>query len=210
MGSRELRNSRTYAEWCRPFGFEHEIIVGLDAPLSHTKVFLFDRSGSRDFNERDRALLDLLRPHFANLYRAAHTRRRLRAALALLESMEAAMVLVERGDRIAFASPAAHDLLARYFGSGTRLPEQVVAWLRQDQSVHGESLAVERNGRSLLIHRTKDALREASSAWRQASAHRRRTWERAKERASGSRVQGIRATRKAAATITRSASSRPS
>jgi DNA-binding CsgD family transcriptional regulator len=158
MGSRELRNSRTYAEWCRPFGFEHEIIVGLDAPLSHTKVFLFDRSGSRDFNERDRALLDLLRPHFANLYRAAHTRRRLRAALALLETMEAAVVLVERGDRIAFASPAAHDLLARYFGSGTRLPEQVVAWLRQDQSVHGGSLPVERNGRSLLIHRTKDAL----------------------------------------------------
>jgi hypothetical protein len=33
------------------------------------------------------------------------------------------------------------------------------------------------------------SLREASSAWRQARAHRRRTWERAKERASGSRVQ---------------------
>jgi DNA-binding NarL/FixJ family response regulator len=72
--------------------------------------------------------------------------------------MEAAVVLVERGDRIAFASPAARNLLARYFGSGTRLPEQVVAWLRQDRSVHGRPLPVERNGRLLLIHRTKDGL----------------------------------------------------
>lgn len=121
-------------------------------------MFLFDRAGGRDFTERDRALLDLLRPHFANLYRAAHTRRRLRAALALLESVEAAVVLVERGNRIAFASPAARELLARYFGSETRLPEQVVAWLRQDRSVHGGPLPVERNGRSLLVHRTKDGL----------------------------------------------------
>jgi DNA-binding NarL/FixJ family response regulator len=158
MSSRELRNSRIYTEWCRPCEFEHEIIVGLDAPLSHTKVFLFDRSGGRDFTERDRALLDLLRPHLANLHHGAQTRRRLRAALAFLESMEAAVVLVERGDRIAFASPAARDLLARYFGSETRLPEQVSAWLRQDRSVHGAPLPVERNGRSLLIHRTNDGL----------------------------------------------------
>jgi hypothetical protein len=47
------------------------------------------------------------------------------------------------------------------------------------------------------------SLREASSAWRQARAHRRRTWERAKERASGSRVQPTRATANAAVTITR-------
>lgn len=118
MSRRELWDSRIYAEWCRPLGFEHEILVGLDAPLSHTKVFLFDRSGGRDFTERDRVLLDLLRPHLANLYRAARARRRLRTALALLEHMEAAVVLVERGNRIAFASPAARDLLRGIWGPG--------------------------------------------------------------------------------------------
>jgi DNA-binding CsgD family transcriptional regulator len=158
MSSRELRHSRIYAEWFRPFGFQHMITVGLDAPLSHTKVFLFHRSGGRDFTERDRVLLDLLRPHLANLYHAAQTRRGLRTALALLDSMEAAVVLVERGSRIGFASPAARNLLTRYFGSGTRLPEQVVAWLRQDRSVPGGPLTVERNGRLLRVHRRNDGL----------------------------------------------------
>jgi DNA-binding CsgD family transcriptional regulator len=158
MSRRELWDSRIYAEFLRPLGIEHGILVGLDAPLSHTKVFLFDRSGGRDFTERDRVLLDLLRPHLANLYHAAQTRRRLRTALALLEHMEAPVVLVERGNRIAFASPAARDLLTRYWGTETRLPEQVVAWLQQDRSVPGGPLPVERNGRLLLVHRTKDGL----------------------------------------------------
>ena len=53
------------------------------------------------------------------------------------------------------------------------------------------------------------SLRVASSAWRQASAHRRRRWERNRAWASGSRVQVTIATTKAAATISRSAPSRP-
>jgi hypothetical protein len=54
------------------------------------------------------------------------------------------------------------------------------------------------------------SLRVASSAWRQASAHRRRRWDRNRACARGSRVQVIMATSKAAATISRSAPSRPS
>ena len=50
----------------------------------------------------------------------------------------------------------------------------------------------------------------ASSAWRQASAHRRRRWDRNRAWASGSRVQVTMATTRAAATISRSGPSRPS
>ena len=50
----------------------------------------------------------------------------------------------------------------------------------------------------------------ASSAWRQASAHRRRRCDRNRAWASGSRVQVTIATTIAAATISRSAPSRPS
>jgi hypothetical protein len=52
-------------------------------------------------------------------------------------------------------------------------------------------------------------IRVASSAWRQANAHRRR-WERNRAWASGSRVQVTIATTRAAATINRSAPARPS
>ena len=59
--------------------------VGLDAPLSHTKVFIFTRAGGRDYTERDRKILDLLRPHLARIYETAKIRRAAREALALLE-----------------------------------------------------------------------------------------------------------------------------
>ena len=53
VGRRRLRSSRIYAEWFRPHGVESLITVGLDGPLSHTKVFLLARSGDRDFDAEE-------------------------------------------------------------------------------------------------------------------------------------------------------------
>ena len=50
---RRFRAGRIYAEWFRPLGVENLITVGLDAPLSHTRVFLLARSGGRDFDASD-------------------------------------------------------------------------------------------------------------------------------------------------------------
>jgi hypothetical protein len=71
----ELRRTEIYCDWLRPLGTEYEMTVGLDAPLRHTKVFLFNRADGRDFTERDRAVLDFLRPQLANRYGAAQARR---------------------------------------------------------------------------------------------------------------------------------------
>jgi DNA-binding CsgD family transcriptional regulator len=127
----QLHASRIYADWFQPLGVEYLMTVGLDAPLSHTKVFLFDRMGGRDFTERDRLVLNLLRPHLARRYDESRARRRARDALGLLEREEVAVVLLEHRDRIAFASDHGHELLARYFGdNGVRLPDVIRAWLR--------------------------------------------------------------------------------
>ena len=72
---RRFRAGRIYAEWFRPLGVESLITVGLDAPLSHTKVFLLARSAGRDFDASDCLVLDVLRPYFAMRYEAARTRR---------------------------------------------------------------------------------------------------------------------------------------
>jgi len=72
---RPFRAGRIYAEWFRPLGVQSLITVGLDAPLSHTKVFLLARSGDRDFDVSDCLLLDVLRPYFAMRYEAARSRR---------------------------------------------------------------------------------------------------------------------------------------
>lgn len=131
MSRKELHASRIYADWFRPCGTEYLMTVGLDSPLSHTKVFLFDRTGGRDFTERDRAVLDLLRPHLARRYVQSQAQRHAREALALLERGEVAVVLLKPPDRIAFATEHGHELLTRYFGAnGTGLPDVIRAWLR--------------------------------------------------------------------------------
>ncbi len=117
----ELRRREIYWEYLRPYGVEYQMSVGLDAPLSHTKVFLFTRAGGRDYTERDRKVLDLLRPHLARIYETAHVRRAAREALALLDRTDAPIVVLERADQVAYASPEAQRLLATYFrASGGR------------------------------------------------------------------------------------------
>jgi DNA-binding CsgD family transcriptional regulator len=74
-----------YADFFRPLRIEYQLTVGLDAPLTHTKVFLFNRPKGRDFSDRDRAVMDVLRPHLARIYTAAEERRRLREALAAVQ-----------------------------------------------------------------------------------------------------------------------------
>ena len=68
FGSRaEVRRSRYYNLWMRPYGIAHTLEVELEAPAGRTRTFHFDRHGGRDFTERDRAVLDLLQPHLSRL-----------------------------------------------------------------------------------------------------------------------------------------------
>jgi DNA-binding CsgD family transcriptional regulator len=72
FGSRsEVRRSRYYNLWMRPFGIAHTLEVELEAPPGHTRTFHFDRHGGRDFTERDRAVLDLLQPYLSRLAKPA-------------------------------------------------------------------------------------------------------------------------------------------
>jgi DNA-binding CsgD family transcriptional regulator len=75
---RELHRSELYAEWFRPVGVEYELELAFPSPLWHTRTFIFDRRGrsSRDFDERDRLVLDLLKPHLIRRWEQAEERRR--------------------------------------------------------------------------------------------------------------------------------------
>src|SRR5918993_11171 len=67
VSKRELRRREIYAELFKATGTEYQLVVGLDAPFWHTKVFTFNRGGGRDFGERERDVLDVLRPSLAQL-----------------------------------------------------------------------------------------------------------------------------------------------
>ena len=157
---RELRQREIYWEYFHPWGVEYQISVGLDAPLSHTKVFILDRMGGRDFTERDRAVLDFLRPHLASLYAAAQARRRARDAFALLERTDSALVVLDRAGKIEYATPEAQRLMRAYFRElSGGLPEELAAWLvEQRRSARREPLKVSGGDVSLLVHLVDDSL----------------------------------------------------
>ena len=156
VGRRELRASRLYNDWFRPQGIEHELSVGLDAPLWHTKVFLFTRSDGRDFAERDRLVLDAVRPHLAGRYERWQTRRRLADVLRLAEVGDGAVVLLDGPGHAAHATDPARALLERYFGSADgALPAAISTWLRASPD---EPLEVEASEGTLVVRAAGTAL----------------------------------------------------
>lgn len=170
LSLRQLRRTRIYALWFRPANIEREISVPIPSPPWHTKTFILDRYvGSRDFSERDRTVLDLLRPHFARLWHAAETRRRLRAALdgldAASEHETRGVIVLTSDSRIAFASPPARRLLRDYVGEGHghELPARLADWLVSGTPVLAIStgdcrVTVRRSGDSLVLEETRGLL----------------------------------------------------
>jgi DNA-binding CsgD family transcriptional regulator len=169
LSRKQLRRSRIYAVWFRPLGIEHELDVAIASPPWHTKTFLFNRFRGRDFTERDRLVLDLLQPHFGRLWRAAQTRRRLRAAITGLERASKqdarGVVLLASDGRIEFASPPARRLILEYFGASpeAELPAALSHWLESGSPTLACRLAdcrltIERSGDALLLEETRDEL----------------------------------------------------
>lgn len=89
-----FRNSAFYWAVMRPLDREHELKVWLPAPRGHARYFELVRPAGRDFDERDRSFLALLRPHLARL--RARWERRLRLP-SLTERELDVLTLVAQG-----------------------------------------------------------------------------------------------------------------
>jgi DNA-binding CsgD family transcriptional regulator len=110
---RALHRLEIYAELFRPLGVEYQINVGISSPLTHTKVFVFHNDSSPgDFGERERTILNMLRPLLTLRYRQVEARTRADAAVAALETTDEALVLLNDVGGAEFATPRALRLLA--------------------------------------------------------------------------------------------------
>jgi DNA-binding CsgD family transcriptional regulator len=107
--------------------------VWLAPSLVHKISVVFGSLG-RDFSERDRLVVNTLRPHLIALYRHAGVRRLLAAALAGLEHGSdhggQGVLLRTQVNTLEFVSAQARALLTAYFGaSGARLPPELETWI---------------------------------------------------------------------------------
>ena len=166
LPQRALQRTRYHGLLLAPLGITDSLAVAIPSPASHSKHFRLDRHGGR-FSHRDRMLLDHLQPHLGRLWRAAQTRRKLRAAISGLEwasEQDARGVLLLAADgSIEFASPPAHRLMRKYFGAPhkTELPVALTEWLGSDTptfrlQLDDRCITVSRSGDALLLEEAHD------------------------------------------------------
>jgi DNA-binding CsgD family transcriptional regulator len=140
------------------------IILPAPAPL----VFgiAVNRSG-KDFSERDRLLLNLLRPHLVQAYQNAESVTELRRDSALLrqalEESDLGVISLTNKGRVQFCTEQAQRWLSEYFEPSRwldRLPESLQRWVEHQQSLLSkhddvppprQPLILERSGKRLMV-----------------------------------------------------------
>jgi len=124
-----------YQEFFRPAGIEHQMSIALPSNGARLVRITLNRARG-DFSERDRLVLNLVRPHVAAAQAHAEALDRLAAARANGERTADVLgvgVLTVCAGRIAHANARARAQLATYFGpaAGRRadLPAPLADWL---------------------------------------------------------------------------------
>jgi DNA-binding CsgD family transcriptional regulator len=131
--------SAIYTEFYAKVGIAFQMSITLPAALPRIVGLAMNRERAQpDFDERDRTLLNLLRPHLAQGYEHVRTRDRLaRHADALIA------LAGERGEHVialestpAEVTPGAFTVVDRYFGRGGahRLPRELEDWLGEQRA----------------------------------------------------------------------------
>lgn len=127
---REFMRTSTYAEVYRPINAFDQLGFALPSSVDVMIGIGINRDRT-PFTERDRTVLDLLRPHITEAYHAARVGSTMQTAL---DAADRAIVALDADGRPRFATERARDLLQAYFPrptGGDALPDTLTDWLRQ-------------------------------------------------------------------------------
>ncbi len=145
ISQRELRDTGLYQELYRPMGVEFQISMTLPTRRPLIAALVFNRKLS-DFSERDRKILDTLRPHLTAAFDTARFTSRMQKRLSrqtgVLENLPEGIVVLNGVSRVDFWTQKARLWMGKYFPGAARnpgaLPECVATWLRQQNSAGDE------------------------------------------------------------------------
>ena len=128
-----------YKNFYSAWGLEYQVAFGLSY-TGETVIGMALNRSSRDFSERARLMLNLLRPHCAQAYLTARDWRVLEDRNSQLEEALDATVkpVVLYSDRsvLLHATPAAKALLSQHFSwqEGARLPAAIRSWAEAERA----------------------------------------------------------------------------
>lgn len=171
LTQRQFHRLGLYQEFYRQEGVEDQMTMMLPArPPRMIGIGL--HRGRRTFLERDRLLLNLLRPHLVQVHSNTQAVSAIQQEVRLLrQGLEASgqeMVSLTKDGRVRMMTPRAHRWLATYFGptKTEQLPDGLRAWVSHQEAVLGcaddvppprEPLRVDRNGTCLLVRHLCEA-----------------------------------------------------
>ena len=148
LSTRQLHRLGLYNEYLRKLEVEYRMAKGLPGREGWVTSLLLDRK-LRDFSERERLVLNVLRPHLNQSYRNAVAFTGLDGRLAEIEdavdALDRGVVILTADGTIRWTSPRARRWLTEYFEPGRSvqgaLPEPVARWLRWHDRSTGEVVA---------------------------------------------------------------------
>jgi DNA-binding CsgD family transcriptional regulator len=168
LTDRQFHDLGLYHEFYRKLDVEHQIAIVLPSPPPVVLGIALSR-GRGDFSERERQLLDLLRPHFVRAHRNAAAVTQLRKELAQLkhglEESAAGFILTDSEGQVRLMTTRARQWVEEYCGRArnahTRcLPETLQRWVARQETLlnHNDDappprlpFILERAGKKLMI-----------------------------------------------------------
>lgn len=173
LTQRQFHRLGLYNEFFRRQGVEYQMAALLTNSLPIEIAVTLNRS-RRDFSERDRLLLNLLRPHLAQAFANATAITQMQQDAAILqrawETGEHGVVVLTRDGRVRLMTRQARTWLADYFDGplrqADRLPETLRAWIRHQEAQLRRTddapptrtpLTVERDGGRLAVRHLCEA-----------------------------------------------------
>lgn len=167
VSQRQFRRTSLYNEFFRSLRISHQMTFCLQEPTGLLVCIALNRA-TTDFSERDRTLLNQLRPHLIQAYHNAEAVTRLSVELTqargALEKLGQGVVFLSSDGKVRTMTEQAREWLEEYFQteamSRERLPETLDRWVRHQQGlVHArdtappprQPLVVARAGKHLLV-----------------------------------------------------------
>ncbi len=142
----QYHDTALYHNFYGPLGVEYQISMTLPARRPLIAALVFNRRDS-DFTERDRDILNLLRPHltgaFADARKFERLSRRLRRNRAALESLPEGVIGLRGNCRIEMMTEKAQQWLKEFFPGhqkrSSTLPREILEWMRAGQATAPDS-----------------------------------------------------------------------
>lgn len=158
LSKKQFQRTGLYNEFYRVFGVEHQLGIFLAGTRQHQVCMAINRNG-RDFSERDRQILTLLRPHLTQALSNATAATELRQSSDFLnqavKSSRQGVVWVDECGKILFITDQARNWITAYFAANLAfLPENLRAWITLQLGSPGavrEPLIVSRGDKQLRI-----------------------------------------------------------